>query len=149
MLLEWWRGLWNMSDCWERWEFLFLFWKNYAYWCELFLKFLRIILFTQLPEVLVEMGSNLMQVDDQILSLAQREKKACSSIVYSLEMLAWPHLHSHAQDFTMVQTSTVIFHSCCLPEPVWNTRIGSHWECAKKLFSYRSANHIHWGCPQL
>lgn len=91
---------------------------NYAYWCELYLKFLCIILFTQLPEVLVEMGSNLMQVDDQILSLAQREKKACSSIVYSLEMLAWPHLHSHAQDFTMVQTSAVIFHSCCLPEPV-------------------------------
>lgn len=80
--------------------------------------FLRIILFTQLPEVLVEMGSNLMQVDDQILSLAQREKKACSSIVYTLEMLAWPQLHSHAQDFTMVQTSAVIFLSCCQPEPV-------------------------------
>lgn len=52
-----------------------------------------------------------MQVDDQILSLAQREKKACSSIVHSLEMLAWPQLHNHAQDFTMVQTNTVLFYS--------------------------------------
>lgn len=48
------------------------------------------------------MGSNLMQVDDQILTLAQREKRACSSIVLSLETLAWPQLHSHAQDFSMV-----------------------------------------------
>uniref|UniRef100_A0A665W145 Adhesion G protein-coupled receptor A2 n=1 Tax=Echeneis naucrates TaxID=173247 RepID=A0A665W145_ECHNA len=55
----------------------------------------------ELSEVLVEMGSNLMQVDDQILALAQREKRACSSIVYSLETLAWPQLHSHAQDFYM------------------------------------------------
>uniref|UniRef100_A0A671U8G0 Adhesion G protein-coupled receptor A2 n=1 Tax=Sparus aurata TaxID=8175 RepID=A0A671U8G0_SPAAU len=55
----------------------------------------------ELSEVLVEMGSNLMQVDDQILTLAQREKRACSLIVYSLEMLAWPQLHSHAQDFSM------------------------------------------------
>lgn len=45
-----------------------------------------------------------MQVDDQILALAQREKRACSSIVYSLETLAWPQLHSHAQDFSMVGT---------------------------------------------
>uniref|UniRef100_A0A673C221 Adhesion G protein-coupled receptor A2 n=1 Tax=Sphaeramia orbicularis TaxID=375764 RepID=A0A673C221_9TELE len=55
----------------------------------------------ELSEVLVEMGSNLMQVDDQILAIAQREKRACSSIVYSLETLAWPQLHSHAQDFSM------------------------------------------------
>lgn len=49
------------------------------------------------------MGSNLMQVDDQILALAQREKRACSSIVYSLETLAWPQLHSRAQDFSVVR----------------------------------------------
>lgn len=63
----------------------------------------------QLSEVLVEMGSNLMQVDDQILALAQREKRACSSIVYSLETLAWPQLHSHAQDFSMVGTINLSF----------------------------------------
>lgn len=56
----------------------------------------------------MEMGSNLMQVDDQILALAQREKRACSSIVYSLETLAWPQLHSHAQDFSMVETVNFI-----------------------------------------
>uniref|UniRef100_A0A8C1DQP2 Adhesion G protein-coupled receptor A2 n=1 Tax=Cyprinus carpio carpio TaxID=630221 RepID=A0A8C1DQP2_CYPCA len=54
----------------------------------------------ELSEVLVEMGSNLMQADDQILVRAQREERACSSIVYTLENLAWPQLHSHAQDFS-------------------------------------------------
>lgn len=58
------------------------------------------------------MGSNLMQVDDQILALAQREKRACSSIVYSLETLAWPQLHSHAQDFSMVGTVNIGFLIC-------------------------------------
>ncbi|KAF7660130.1 hypothetical protein LDENG_00288110 [Lucifuga dentata] len=62
----------------------------------------------ELSEVLVEMGSNLMQVDDQILALAQREKRACSSIVYSLESLAWPQLHSHAQDFSIVSRNIVM-----------------------------------------
>ncbi|XP_034546907.1 adhesion G protein-coupled receptor A2 [Notolabrus celidotus] len=62
----------------------------------------------ELSEVLVEMGSNLMQVDDQLLALAQREKRACSSIVYSLETLAWPQLHSHAQDFSMVSRNIVM-----------------------------------------
>uniref|UniRef100_A0A8C7ZAB8 Adhesion G protein-coupled receptor A2 n=1 Tax=Oryzias sinensis TaxID=183150 RepID=A0A8C7ZAB8_9TELE len=56
----------------------------------------------ELSKVMVEMGSNLMQVNDQILTIAQKEKRACSSIIYSLETLAWPQLHSHAQDFSMV-----------------------------------------------
>lgn len=56
----------------------------------------------------MEMGSNLMQVDDKILALAQKEKRACSSIVYSLETLAWPQLHSRAQDFSMVETVSLI-----------------------------------------
>uniref|UniRef100_A0A8C6KY40 Adhesion G protein-coupled receptor A2 n=1 Tax=Nothobranchius furzeri TaxID=105023 RepID=A0A8C6KY40_NOTFU len=55
----------------------------------------------ELSEIMVEMGSNLMQVDDQILALAQREKRTCSSIIYSLETLAWPQLHTHAQDFSV------------------------------------------------
>ncbi|XP_032372862.1 adhesion G protein-coupled receptor A2 [Etheostoma spectabile] len=62
----------------------------------------------ELSKVLVEMGSNLMQVDHQILALAQREKRACSSIVYSLETLAWPQLHGHAQDFSMVSRNIVM-----------------------------------------
>lgn len=61
---------------------------------------------TQLSEVMVEMGSNLMQVDDQILARAQREERACSSVVHSLETLAWPQLHSHAQDLSIVSLKT-------------------------------------------
>ncbi|KAK2837475.1 hypothetical protein Q5P01_014687 [Channa striata] len=67
-----------------------------------------VIQLQELSEVLVEMGSNLMLVDDQILALAQREKRACSSIVYSLETLAWPQLHSRAQDFSMVSRNIVM-----------------------------------------
>uniref|UniRef100_A0A8C9VC48 Adhesion G protein-coupled receptor A2 n=1 Tax=Scleropages formosus TaxID=113540 RepID=A0A8C9VC48_SCLFO len=48
----------------------------------------------ELSEILVEMGSNLMQVDDQILSQAQQEERACSAVVHSLETLAWPQLHA-------------------------------------------------------
>uniref|UniRef100_A0A674EXP4 Adhesion G protein-coupled receptor A2 n=1 Tax=Salmo trutta TaxID=8032 RepID=A0A674EXP4_SALTR len=61
-----------------------------------------------LREMLVDMGSNLMQVDDQILAVAQREKRACSSIVHSLETLAWPQLHSHAQDLSMISRNIVM-----------------------------------------
>lgn len=62
----------------------------------------------ELSEVIVDMGSNLMQVDDQILALAQREKRACSSIVYSLETLAWPQLHARAQDFSVESKNIVM-----------------------------------------
>ncbi|XP_056138643.1 adhesion G protein-coupled receptor A2 isoform X2 [Lampris incognitus] len=73
---------------------------------EKFIEYVRQI--RELSEVLVEMGSNLMQVDDQILAHAQREKRACSSIVHSLEMLAWPQLHSHAQDLSIVSRNIVM-----------------------------------------
>ncbi|MCI4381174.1 hypothetical protein PGIGA_G00248810 [Pangasianodon gigas] len=62
----------------------------------------------ELAEVLVEMGSNLMQVDDQILSQAQKEKRACSTIVSSLETLAWPQLHPNAQDLSMISQNIVM-----------------------------------------
>ncbi|XP_051965292.1 adhesion G protein-coupled receptor A2 [Xyrauchen texanus] len=62
----------------------------------------------ELSEVLVEMGSNLMQADDQILARAQREERVCSSIVYSLETLAWPQLHSHAQDLSIISRNMVM-----------------------------------------
>nr|XP_006625534.1 PREDICTED: G-protein coupled receptor 124 [Lepisosteus oculatus] len=55
----------------------------------------------ELSEVLVEMGSNLMQVDEQILARAQREESACSSIVQSLESIAKWQLHGNAQDLSM------------------------------------------------
>lgn len=79
------------------------------YVAQLMDKFMEyIVQLRELSEVLVEMGSNLMQVDDQILALAQKEKRACSSIVYSLETLAWPQLHSHAQDFSMGSRNIVM-----------------------------------------
>ncbi|XP_054905033.1 adhesion G protein-coupled receptor A2 [Poeciliopsis prolifica] len=73
---------------------------------EKFMEYVRQL--RELSEVIVDMGSNLMQVDDQILALAQREKRACSSIVYSLETLAWPQLHGRAQDFTVMSKNIVM-----------------------------------------
>lgn len=73
---------------------------------EKFMEYVRPL--RELSEVLVEMGSNLMQVDDQILAAAQRERRACSSIVRSLETLAWPQLHGHAQDFSMISRNIVM-----------------------------------------
>lgn len=79
------------------------------YVAQLMDKFMEyIVQLRELSELLVEMGSNLMQVDDQILALAQKEKRACSSIIYSLETLAWPQLHSHAQGFSMVSRNIVM-----------------------------------------
>ncbi|KAM6954313.1 adhesion G protein-coupled receptor A2 [Aplochiton taeniatus] len=72
---------------------------------EKFMEYVRPL--RELSEVLVEMGSNLMQVDDQILAHAQRERGACSSIVHSLETLAWPQLHSHAQDLSLISRNIV------------------------------------------
>ncbi|XP_074838113.1 adhesion G protein-coupled receptor A2 [Carettochelys insculpta] len=42
----------------------------------------------QLPDVMVEMASNMMLVDDHLLWMAQIEDKACSRIVRSVEKLA-------------------------------------------------------------
>uniref|UniRef100_A0A8C9T7K7 Adhesion G protein-coupled receptor A2 n=1 Tax=Scleropages formosus TaxID=113540 RepID=A0A8C9T7K7_SCLFO len=62
----------------------------------------------QSREILVEMGSNLMQVDDQILSQAQQEERACSAVVHSLETLAWPQLHGNSQDLSMVSRNIAV-----------------------------------------
>uniref|UniRef100_A0A669D419 Adhesion G protein-coupled receptor A2 n=1 Tax=Oreochromis niloticus TaxID=8128 RepID=A0A669D419_ORENI len=79
------------------------------YMAQIMEKFMEYV--TQIKEllaVMVEMGSNLMQVDDQILALAQREKRACSSIVNSLETLAWSQLHSNAKEFSMMSKNIVM-----------------------------------------
>lgn len=79
------------------------------YVAQLMDKFMEyVVQLRELSEVLVEMGSNLMQVDNQILALAQKEKRACSSIVYSLQTLAWLQLHSHSQDFSMGSRNIVM-----------------------------------------
>ncbi|XP_019347019.1 adhesion G protein-coupled receptor A2 isoform X1 [Alligator mississippiensis] len=51
----------------------------------------------QLTDVIVEMASNMMLVDDHILWMAQIEDKACTSIVHSVEKIAGYTLSSNAQ----------------------------------------------------
>ncbi|NXX98452.1 AGRA2 protein, partial [Centropus bengalensis] len=51
----------------------------------------------QLTDVIVEMASNIMLVDDHILWMSQKEERACTSIVRSLEKLAARTLSSNSQ----------------------------------------------------
>ncbi|NXP47106.1 AGRA2 protein, partial [Heliornis fulica] len=51
----------------------------------------------QLTDVIVEMASNIMLVDDHILWMSQKEEKACTSIVRSLEKIATHTLSSNSQ----------------------------------------------------
>uniref|UniRef100_A0A8B9P248 Adhesion G protein-coupled receptor A2 n=1 Tax=Apteryx owenii TaxID=8824 RepID=A0A8B9P248_APTOW len=51
----------------------------------------------QLTDVIVEMASNIMLVDDHILWMSQKEEKACTSIVRSLERIALHTLSSNSQ----------------------------------------------------
>nr|XP_003226777.1 PREDICTED: adhesion G protein-coupled receptor A2 [Anolis carolinensis] len=51
----------------------------------------------QLMDVIVEMASNMMLVDDHVLWMAQIEDKACTSIVRSLEKIASYTLSSNSQ----------------------------------------------------
>lgn len=56
----------------------------------------------QLVEVMVDMASNLMLVDEHLLWLAQREDKACSGIVGALERIGGAALSAHAQHISVV-----------------------------------------------
>ncbi|KAJ7305132.1 hypothetical protein JRQ81_011006, partial [Phrynocephalus forsythii] len=56
----------------------------------------------QLTDVIVEMASNMMLVDDHVLWMAQIEDKACTSIVRSLEKIASYALSSNSQHVTMI-----------------------------------------------
>lgn len=53
-------------------------------------------------EVMVDMASNLMLVDEHLLWLAQREDKACSGIVGALERIGGAALSPHAQHISVV-----------------------------------------------
>eukprot|EP00079_Xenopus_tropicalis_P009192 XP_002933000.1 PREDICTED: adhesion G protein-coupled receptor A2 [Xenopus tropicalis] len=55
----------------------------------------------QLADVMLEMASNMMQVDDHILWMAQVEDKACSSIVQTVEKIAGLTLSSNSQDLSL------------------------------------------------
>ncbi|XP_048186423.1 adhesion G protein-coupled receptor A2 isoform X2 [Perognathus longimembris pacificus] len=55
----------------------------------------------ELVEVMVDMASNLMLVDEHLLWLAQREDKACSGIVGALERVGSAALSPHAQHISV------------------------------------------------
>ncbi|XP_025249121.1 adhesion G protein-coupled receptor A2 isoform X4 [Theropithecus gelada] len=55
----------------------------------------------ELVEVMVDMASNLMLVDEHLLWLAQREDKACSRIVGTLERIGGAALSPHAQHISV------------------------------------------------
>ncbi|XP_034376857.1 adhesion G protein-coupled receptor A2 isoform X1 [Arvicanthis niloticus] len=55
----------------------------------------------ELVEVMVDMASNLMLVDEHLLWLAQREDKACSGIVGALERIGGAALSTHAQHISV------------------------------------------------
>lgn len=57
---------------------------------------------SQLTDVIVEMASNIMLVDDHILWMSQKEEKACTSIVRSLEKIAAHTLSSNSQHMAVV-----------------------------------------------
>lgn len=57
---------------------------------------------SQLTDVIVEMASNIMLVDDHILWMSQKEEKACTSIVRSLERIAAHTLSSNSQHMAVV-----------------------------------------------
>lgn len=60
----------------------------------------------QLTDVIVEMASNIMLVDDHILWMSQKEEKACTSIVRSLERIAAHTLGSNSQHMAVVRGNT-------------------------------------------
>ncbi|XP_054853175.1 adhesion G protein-coupled receptor A2 isoform X2 [Eublepharis macularius] len=55
----------------------------------------------QLTDVIVEMASNMMLVDDHVLWMAQIEDKACTSIVHSLERIAGYTLSTNSQHISV------------------------------------------------
>uniref|UniRef100_A0A673SYR6 Adhesion G protein-coupled receptor A2 n=1 Tax=Suricata suricatta TaxID=37032 RepID=A0A673SYR6_SURSU len=59
----------------------------------------------ELVDVMVDMASNLMLVDEHLLWLAQREDKACSGIVGALERIGGAALSPHTQHIS-VELST-------------------------------------------
>ncbi|XP_017951424.2 adhesion G protein-coupled receptor A1 [Xenopus tropicalis] len=69
----------------------------------------KLILFTdhtnQLSDAVIEIASNMMLVDDQILSMAQNEAKACSRIVQCVEIIS---LNNKAQAVSKVSLNIAL-----------------------------------------
>ncbi|XP_031525341.1 adhesion G protein-coupled receptor A2 isoform X2 [Papio anubis] len=72
----------------------------------------------ELVEVMVDMASNLMLVDEHLLWLAQREDKACSRIVGALERIGGAALSPHAQH---ISVNSVALASIQLPPSLFSS----------------------------
>ncbi|XP_053757059.1 adhesion G protein-coupled receptor A2 isoform X2 [Panthera pardus] len=72
----------------------------------------------ELVEVMVDMASNLMLVDEHLLWLAQREDKACSGIVGALERIGGAALSPHAQH---ISVNSVALASIQLPPSLFSS----------------------------
>ncbi|MGH0133259.1 UNVERIFIED_CONTAM: hypothetical protein FKN15_059331 [Acipenser sinensis] len=68
----------------------------------------------ELSEVILDMVSNMLQVDELVLWRAQKEERACSSIVQSLERIAGLRLHRNAQDLSMAPCFSVLADGCSM-----------------------------------
>lgn len=62
----------------------------------------------QLTDVIVEMASNIMLVDDHVLWMAQKEDKACTSIIHSLEKIASYTLSTNSQHVAVVGVQALL-----------------------------------------
>ncbi|XP_043938992.1 adhesion G protein-coupled receptor A2 [Protopterus annectens] len=72
------------------------------YVAQMFEKFINYVdQIKELGDVIIEMASNLMMVEEHILWMAQKEEKACTSIVQSVEKIASLSLTSNAQDLSL------------------------------------------------
>ncbi|KAM4747673.1 adhesion G protein-coupled receptor A2 [Rhinophrynus dorsalis] len=70
----------------------------------------------QLADIMLEMASNMMQVDDHILWMAQVEEKACSRIVQTVEKIAGLTLSSNSQDLSVATRNIALEAYLIKPE---------------------------------
>ncbi|PKK17018.1 hypothetical protein A306_00000249 [Columba livia] len=91
----------------------------------------------QLPDVIVEMASNIMLVDDHILWMSQKEEKACSSIVRSLERIAARTLGSNAQHMAV---NSIALASIQLPPSLFASPVPAAplADCKLQLLVFRN-----------
>ncbi|XP_039188883.1 adhesion G protein-coupled receptor A2 [Crotalus tigris] len=70
----------------------------------------------QLTDVIVEMASNMMLVDDHVLWMAQIEEKACTSIVHSLEKIATYAISTNSQHMAVNSRNIAFEAYLIMPE---------------------------------
>ncbi|XP_009316901.1 PREDICTED: G-protein coupled receptor 124 [Pygoscelis adeliae] len=91
----------------------------------------------QLTDVIVEMASNIMLVDDHILWMSQKEEKACTSIVRSLEKIAAHTLSSNSQHMAVnsIALASIQLPPSLCPSPVPAAPLA---DCKLQLLVFRN-----------